>query len=73
MEKLHVLMCGFKKGLIAVYGNHIFLKLACVGKKQLLQFRCERFIPEAFEKEKNEAFLLNIKTEAITISIIQIV
>jgi hypothetical protein len=26
VEKLHVLINGFKKGLIAGYGNHIFFK-----------------------------------------------
>lgn len=53
-----MLINGFKKGLIAGYGNHIFfLKTAlCVGRNQLLQFLNERFMPEAFENPEGLFF-----------------
>lgn len=52
-----MLMCGFKKGLISVNCNQTFFETGlCDGKNQLLQFRSERFMPEAFENPEGLFF-----------------
>jgi hypothetical protein len=57
VEKLHVLMCGFKKRFdCSLRKSKVFEMGLCDGKNQLLQFRDERFMPEAFENPEGLFF-----------------
>jgi hypothetical protein len=57
VEKLHVLMRGFKKRFdCSLQKSKVFETGLCDEKNQLLQFQSERFMPEAFENPEGLFF-----------------